>query len=130
MLDELFHGLDDGVRVDPSRVQQLRGLARRRHVAHGEVAIRELRAGQGREHGGAKPAFGPMILRDHQAATRRVDGCGEGLRVYRLHRIRVDDPYRYTVSRKRVRSLDGLVKRDARRDDGHLVIGATATYDL
>src|SRR6266508_1927760 len=133
LVEQRPHRRDDVLRGDPRGVEQLRGLARPRHLTHGEVAVAQagLAALRERGEGGvADAALDPVILDDDDPAARRLRRGHERLAVDRLHGVRVDDTDAHAVLRELVGRDDRLVQRDARGDHGDAVVGAAAAHDL
>src|SRR6266508_1189290 len=75
LVEQRPHRRDDVLRGDPRGVEQLRGLARPRHLTHGEMAVpgRGLaRLGERGEHRIAEAALGPVVLDDDDAPSGRL----------------------------------------------------------
>src|SRR3954466_1138684 len=109
----------DRLGVDARRVQQLVGLARRRHLTHGELDDRRPVVGlrQRVEHGVTEAALRPVVLDRHDRAAV-AGGRADGLLVDRLDRVGVDDARADALALELLGRGERLIDGDAAGDDG------------
>ena len=92
---EILHRIDDVLRGDSGSVEQLGGLARRGHVAHGEMPealdlTRDAGLRERGQHRVAEPALDPVVLDDAESSPGGSHRVDEGGGIDRLHGIGVD----------------------------------------
>src|SRR5919108_602149 len=128
--DEPSRRCRDRVGVDLGRMQELRGLARARHLAHGELDDGRPLVGLGerREHRLAEPALGEVVLDGHDRHRERA----QRLLVERFDRVEVDHAGLDALLGERVGRLERLRDGHARRHDRDVVAVAkhAAAADL
>jgi hypothetical protein len=89
------HGVDNGLRVDSGSMQLLGGSTGSRTCAYRQVFERDPRAArrEGFEDRCGEAAFRVVVFGDNDPAVGHPESGGDRVRVDRLHRVGVDDPY-------------------------------------